>query len=154
MFFKILGLAMSKFSLLLIIFVSGVLVALQPSINARLAQKIGLVESSTVSFLVGTIALFLLALASGQGSFRALTQVSWWELTGGLMGAFFVCAVILVVPRLGTGAVMAVAIAGQLLTALILDQFQLFGFREIPITVSRISGALLMLLGTWLIVRN
>lgn len=145
---------MSKFILLLIIFVSGVLVALQPSVNARLAQKIGLVESSTVSFLVGTIALFLLALAFGQGSFRALTQVSWWELTGGLMGAFFVSAVILVVPRLGTGAVMAVAIAGQLLMALLLDQFQFFGFREIPINLSRVSGAVLMLLGTWLIVRN
>ena len=49
---------------------------------------------------------------------------------------------------------MAVAIAGQLLTALLLDQFQLFGFREIPITYSRISGAVLMLLGTWLIIRN
>jgi transporter family-2 protein len=145
---------MSKFILLLIIFVSGVLVALQPSVNARLAQKIGLVESSTISFLVGTIALFLLALAFGQGSFRALTQVSWWELTGGLMGAFFVSAVILVVPRLGTGAVMAVAIAGQLLMALLLDQFQFFGFREIPINLSRVSGAVLMLLGTWLIVRN
>lgn len=145
---------MSKFILLLIIFVSGILVALQPSVNARLAQKIGLVESSTISFLVGTLFLFLLALAFGQGSFRALNQVSWWELTGGLMGAFFVSAVILVVPRLGTGSVMAVAIAGQLLMALLLDQFQFFGFREIPITVSRISGALLMLLGTWLIVRN
>jgi transporter family-2 protein len=145
---------MSKFSLLLIVFVSGVLVALQPSVNARLAQKIGLVESSTVSFLVGTIALFLLALAFGQGSFRALSQVSWWELTGGLMGAFFVSAVILVVPRLGTGAVMAVAIAGQLLTALLLDQFQFFGFREIPITFTRIAGAGFMLLGTWLIVRS
>ncbi len=145
---------MSKFILLLIIFVSGVLVALQPSVNARLAQKIGLVESSTISFLVGTIALFLLAITFGQGSFRAITQVTWWALTGGLMGAFFVSAVILVVPRLGTGAVMAVAIAGQLLMGLLLDQFQPFGFREIPINLSRVSGAVLMLLGTWLIVRN
>jgi bacterial/archaeal transporter family-2 protein len=145
---------MSKLILLLIIFVSGVLVALQPSVNARLAQKIGLVESSTVSFLVGTIFLLLLAAAFGQGSFRALPQATWWELTGGLMGAFFVWSVILVVPRLGTGSVMAVAIAGQLLTALLLDQFQLFGFREIPITFSRISGAVLMLLGCWLIIRT
>ncbi len=128
--------------------------ALQPSVNARLAQKIGLIESSTVSFLVGTTFLFLLSMVFGQGSFRALPQATWWELTGGLMGAFFVSAVILVVPRLGTGSVMAVAIAGQLLTALLLDQFQLFGFREIPITYSRISGAVLMLLGTWLIIRN
>jgi transporter family-2 protein len=145
---------MSKPILLLLMFVAGALVAVQPSVNARLAQKIGLVESSTVSFLVGTIFLFLLTMVFGRGSFRALTQVSWWELTGGLMGAFFVSIVILVVPRLGTGAVMAVAIAGQLLTAILLDHFQLFGFRGIALNASRISGVALMLLGTWLIIRN
>lgn len=133
---------------------AGALVAIQPSVNARLAQKIGLVESSTVSFLVGTICLLLLAMVFGRGSFWNLTQVSWWELTGGLMGAFFVSMLILAVPRLGTGAVMAVAIAGQLLTAMLLDHFQLFGFRGIPLDASRISGVVLMLLGTWLIMRN
>jgi transporter family-2 protein len=145
---------MSKIILLILIFLAGVVVALQPSINARLAQKIGLLESSTISFLVGTIFLFLLTLVLGQGSFQALTRVTWWELTGGLLGAFFVYTVILIVPRLGTGAVMAVAIAGQLLTAILLDHFQLFGFRSIPLDVTRIAGVLLMLLGTWLIVRT
>lgn len=135
-------------------FFAGILVALQPSVNARLAQKIGLVESSTVSFLVGTIFLLLIALLFGQGSFRALPHASWWELTGGLMGAFFVFTVILIVPRLGTGAVMAVAIAGQLLTAILLDHFQVFGFRGIPLDLNRIAGVVLMLLGTWLIIRN
>jgi transporter family-2 protein len=134
-------------------FVSGILVSLQPSVNARLAQKIGLAESSTVSFLVGTMALLLLAMVFGQGSFQGLPRASWWELTGGLMGAFYVFTVILIVPRLGTAAAMAATIAGQLLTALLLDQFQAFGFRGIPLDLSRISGAVLMLLGTWLIVR-
>ena len=69
------------------------------------------------------------------------------------MGAFYVFMVILILPRLGTAAAMAVTIAGQLLAALLLDHFQVFGFREIPLDLSRISGAVLMLLGTWLIVR-
>ena len=144
---------MSKLILFILMFVGGALVALQPSVNARLAQKIGLAESSTVSFLVGTIALFFVAMAFGQGSFRALPRVTWWELTGGLMGAFYVFMVILIVPRLGTAAAMAVTIAGQLLTAMLLDQFQIFGFREISVDLSRLSGTVLMLLGTWLIVR-
>ena len=135
-------------------FVAGALVAFQPSVNARLAQKVGLLESACISFLVGTTFLLLLAPLFGRGSFWALTRVSWWELTGGLMGAFYVFTVILIVPRLGTGAVMAVTIAGQLLTALLLDHFQLFGFRGIPLDAARISGAIIMLLGTWLIIRN
>jgi transporter family-2 protein len=135
-------------------FLAGSLVALQPSVNARLAQKVGIIESSTISFLVGAAFLFSLALIFGHGSFRALPQVSWWELTGGLMGAFYVTTVILFVPRLGTAPAMAVTIAGQLLTALILDQFSFFGFRSHPLDVTRLSGAVLMLLGTWLVIRN
>ena len=145
---------MSKVILLILMFVAGALVAFQPSVNARLAQKVGLLESSCISFLVGTTFLLLLAPLFGRGSFLALTQVSWWELTGGLMGAFYVFTVILIVPQLGTGAVMAVTIAGQLLTALLLDHFQLFGFRGIPLDASRVAGAVIMLLGTWLIIRN
>lgn len=135
-------------------FVAGALVAIQPSVNARLAQKVGLIESSCISFLVGTSFLLILTLIFGRGSFGALTQVSWWELTGGLLGAFYVFTVILIVPQLGTGAAMAVTIAGQLLAALILDHFQLFGFRGIPLDITRIAGALLMLLGTWLVIRT
>ena len=127
--------------------------AIQPSVNARLAQKVGLIESSCLSFLVGTVFLLILTIF-GWGSFSAINQVSWWELTGGLLGAFYVFTVILIVPRLGTGAAMAVTIAGQLLTALLLDHFQLFGFRGIPLDITRISGAMLMLLGAWLIIRT
>ncbi len=127
--------------------------AFQPSVNARLAQKVGLIESSCISFMVGTIFLLFLTLIFGRGSFSAIPQVSWWELTGGLMGAFYVYTVILIVPRLGTGPVMAVTIAGQLLTALLLDHFQLFGFKGLPLDAFRIAGALLMLLGTWFIIR-
>jgi bacterial/archaeal transporter family-2 protein len=134
--------------------VAGAVLAIQPSVNARLAQKVGLIESSCISFTVGTIFLLLLTLIYGQGSLGAVTQAAWWELSGGLMGAFFVFTVILIVPRLGTAAAMALIIAGQLGTALILDHYQLFGFRGIPLNVSRLSGAVLLLLGTWLIVRT
>ncbi len=145
---------MSKAILLVLMLVAGALVAIQPSVNARLAQKTGLLESSCISFTVGTTVLLLLASFFGRGSFRAITQVSWWELTGGLMGAFYVSTVILIVPRIGTAAAMGVTITGQLLTALILDHFQLFGFRGIPLDLTRLSGAVLLLLGTWLIIRN
>lgn len=134
-------------------FVAGALVAFQPSVNARLAQKVGLVESAWISFAVGTVFLLLMVLSFGQGSLRAITRVSWWELTGGLMGAFYVFTVIFFVPRLGTGAAMAVTIAGQMITALLLDHFQLFGFRGIPVDIFRVLGAGLILVGTWLMIR-
>jgi transporter family-2 protein len=132
----------------------GVLVAVQPSINARLAQKTGIFESSFISFAVGTVALLLLVLVAGKGSLRAAGGASWWELTGGLLGACFVTATIIVVPRLGTAAAMAAVIAAQLTTGLLLDHFNLFGFREIPMDGRRAAGVVLLAAGAALIFRR
>ena len=140
--------------LIALMFGGGIMVALQPSINSRLAQKIGVFESSFVSFAVGALALLAIVLIAGRGSLRAATGASWWELTGGLLGAFFVTATIVVVPRLGTAAAMAAVIAAQLTTGLLLDHFNLFGFREIPMDGKRAAGVLLLALGATLVIRR
>jgi len=132
----------------------GMAVAVQPSINARLAQKTGAFESSLISFAVGTLAMLLVVLLAGRGSLRAVAAASWWELSGGLLGAFFVSLTILIVPRLGTAAVMAAVIAGQLATGVLLDQYGAFGLRQIPFTPLRGVGIVLLGLGAALIVRK
>ena len=145
---------MNTFLFLGIMICGGVALALQPSINGRLAQKTGILESSCISFAVGTLALVLLALAIGRGSFRGLTAASWWELTGGLLGAFFVTMTIVVVPRLGTAAAMAAVIASQLITGMILDHVGFLGFRQIPFDAKRGIGVLLLLAGVGLVFRR
>ena len=132
----------------------GIAVAVQPSINSRLAQKTGVLESSCISFTVGALALLAVVLLSGRNGLRGVGDASWWELTGGLLGAFFVTATILVVPRIGTTATMAAAIAAQLITALILDHFGLFGFGGAQIDLKRSTGAFLLIIGAWLIIRR
>jgi transporter family-2 protein len=124
---------MSNYFLFLIMFCGGMAVALQPSINARLAQKVGILESACISFAVGTLVLLLVVLISGRGTVKGIYGVAWWELTGGILGAIVVSLTILVVPRIGTAATMAAIIAAQLTTGLILDQFGLFGFKVIPL---------------------
>ena len=59
--------------LLTLMFCGGIAVAVQPSINGRLAQKTGILESSCISFFIGTLALLVAALLIGQG---ALTSAS------------------------------------------------------------------------------
>ncbi|MRR59318.1 MAG: DMT family transporter [Deltaproteobacteria bacterium] len=133
---------------------AGAAVALQPSINARLAEKTGLLESACISFAVGTVALLLVVLGSGRWTVKGLAETAWWEWTGGLLGAFFVTATILIVPRIGTTATMAASIAAQLITALILDHFGLFGFGGAQIDLKRSTGAFLLIVGAWLIIRR
>jgi transporter family-2 protein len=145
---------MSNVVLFFLMFCGGLAVALQPSINSRLAQKIGFIESSCISFAVGTLALYIVALVAGRGSFKSLPEAAWWELSGGLLGAYFVSMTILAVPRIGTTAALAATITAQLLTGLFLDTFGLFGFRQIPFDLKRAMGVALLIIGTSLVFRR
>lgn len=145
---------MSNTLLILLMACGGLAVALQPSINARLAQKVGIYESSLLSFAVGTLALVAMVMFAGRGNLRNVTDASWWELTGGVLGAYFVSMTILAVPRLGSAAVMAIVIAGQLTTSVLLDHYDAFGLRQIPLTSTRGIGILLLCIGAALVVRK
>ena len=145
---------MSNLMVLVAIFIAGAAATVQPPINARLAEKVGIVQSATVSFLVGTLVLLVFSLSSERGSFRGLAQAEWWQFSGGLFGAFFVTMTILAVPRLGTGTVMAGLIVSQLATGLLFDHFGLFGLRHIPFDLSRIAGVVLLMVGVALIFRR
>jgi bacterial/archaeal transporter family-2 protein len=144
---------MSNVLLFILMVCGGAMVAIQPAINARLAQKVGLIEAACISFAVGTAALLIVALMADRGNWRGAADAHWWEWTGGLFGAFFVTATIFAIPRIGTAATMAAVIAAQLVTALILDHFGVFGFRGIPFDLKRLLGTLLLFAGAWLIFR-
>ena len=145
---------MSSLLLMALMFCGGIAIAAQPSINGRLAQKVGVVESACVSFAVGTLALLVIVLCEGRGGLREVGSASWWELTGGLLGAFFVTLTILVVPRIGTASAMAATITAQLVTGLIFDHYGLFGLKTVPFDLKRGAGALLLLLGAALVYRR
>jgi len=145
---------MSQILLLVLMFCGGIAIAVQPSINSRLAQKTGVFESSCISFAVGTLLLLVVVLIAGKGSLREVTQASWWELTGGGLGAFFVTMTIIAIPRIGTTSALAMVIAAQLTAGVLLDHFGLFGFRTIPLDSKRAFGVALLMAGAGLIIRK
>lgn len=133
---------------------AGAFSALQPSVNARLAQRIGLLESSFVSFAVGALCLGVVSLFLGRGNFRAIAQAAPWEVLGGVMGAFYVTCLVLAVPRIGTTAAMAAAIAAQLTAGLFLDSIGAFGFQRLSLDFPRVAGVLFLVLGSLLVFRK
>lgn len=142
---------MANLNLLAIMFCAGITIAVQPSINSRLAQKVGVLESACISFAVGTFALLLVVLLTGRGTVRGLGDAVWWEWTGGVLGAIFVSTTIFVVPRIGTAAAMAATIAAQLMTGLLLDHYGAFGVKEIHFDLKRALGCALLACGVILI---
>jgi len=145
---------MANWVLIVLMVIGGSAVAVQPSLNARLAEKTGFLHAATISFAVGTLVLLLLSLSSGEGSFRRATDADWWQLTGGLFGAFFVTMTIIGVPRIGTTAVLALTIVSQLIAGLVMDHYGLFGMRGIPVDFKRLLGVAFLLIGVFLIYRR
>ena len=70
------------------------------------------------------------------------------------MGAIYVTCLVLAVPRIGTAAAMAAAIAAQLAAGLVLDSMGAFGFQRLPIDPYRMAGVLLLFLGAFLVLKR
>jgi bacterial/archaeal transporter family-2 protein len=135
---------------------AGCLVGMQAPINSRLGKTVGGVPAATFSFLVGTVALVLLAsvLRGGLSSLRQVGQVPWWALIGGLLGAIYVFVALEAVRTLGASGLTAVVITGQLAISVAIDRFGLLGIAKQHIGVSRILGLALLVLGVVLVVRK
>lgn len=125
----------------------GICLAIQPSTNARMAQHVGVLGGAIMNFLVGSIVLITIALVFGKADLKQLPNASWWQYLGGFFGAFFVSMGIFVVPKIGTTAAIGAVIAGQLITATILDHYGIFDLKQIAITPLRIGGIVLLALG-------
>jgi transporter family-2 protein len=135
---------------------AGVLVGTQAPVNSRLGRSIGSVQAATFSFVVGAVALALVATLfyGGLGSFGQAGKGPLWALIGGLLGAVYVTVAILTVRTLGVSGLTAIVITGQLAAAVVIDRFGLFGLSKQPIGVSRIAGLALLIAGALLVVRK
>lgn len=136
--------------------IAGGLVAMQAPINSMLGRSIGTFQAAFVSFTIGTVVLATIAgLAKGGfGDVGEARHLSWYYLTGGLLGAAYVTTVLVTVRALGAGGVVAATIAGQLTLGVLIDQIGLLGVAKQPITVARLAGVALLAAGTYLVVRG
>jgi len=135
---------------------TGGLVALQAPINSGLGKAIGTWQAAFVSFAIGTAALaFIAALATGGlGQIGEARHVSWYYLTGGLLGAAYVTSILVSVRTLGAGGIVAATVAAQLAVSVVVDHFGLIGVTKQPITVAKLVGVALLGVGTYLVVRE
>jgi bacterial/archaeal transporter family-2 protein len=139
---------------LLIALLAGAMIPTQAAVNNRLAIVLeSPILSALFSFVVGTSALFLYVLLSGEQISRlaSVTSAPPIALIGGLLGAFFVTATVVLIPKLGVAMTFSLVIAGQMLVTLIIDHYGLLGVPVREISVARIGGVLLITAGVILV---
>jgi bacterial/archaeal transporter family-2 protein len=137
-------------------FVAGLLLTVQVGLNAALRNAFGSpILATLANFLVGSVGLlgFVLLTRTDWPARGALLTPPPWAWLGGLLGAFYVGSTVIVGPRLGAAALLALTVFGQLAASLVVDHFGWLGFPQHTLTLTRLAGGALLLGGVILIVR-
>ncbi|MEV0104701.1 DMT family transporter [Nocardia sp. NPDC050789] len=132
----------------------GAAVAVQARINGELGDRLGDgVAAAAISFGSGLLILAVVFAFSGRlrsGVERvrdalATGELRWWQLVGGLSGAYFVACQGLTVATIGVTMFTVAAVAGQLASSLVVDRLGWGPSGRTPVTVARVGAAVLAL---------
>lgn len=143
---------------ILAIFAGGML-PVQGVVNSQLGRVLdNVVLATLISFMVGSLTLLVVFLfrnnwSAGGGSLQGLRDVPPVLYIGGVLGAIYVTAVAVLIPKIGVANTMIAVILGQVLLSLLLDHLGLFGIEVREIGWLRILGASLVVSGLVLVVR-
>ncbi|WP_025762675.1 DMT family transporter [Dyadobacter tibetensis] len=143
---------------LFLAFLIGISNTVQSGVNAQLRESVGNpILTAIISFASGLTILSTVFLLFNQypvPTLQEMKQVPWTRYLGGLCGAFYVLTVIFIVRDIGPASMLCLVVAGQMAAAMTIDHFGFQGFEVHPITLPRIAGAVFLVIGVYLIVKN
>lgn len=140
---------------LVLALVSGVLMAVQGSINASLSKVIGLLEATFIVQLTGTILVMILLFIvnMGKGNLSAWQEAPWYSWLGGIIGVAIIYLVAASIPNVGVANATTAIIVGQVLTAIIIDHFGGFGLERVACSPKQVIGLILLAVGARLLLK-
>lgn len=132
---------------------AGFLPPLQTAINGELRVATGsLLGAAFISFFVGTILLLVLLLITQRRIHIPLydaqkNRIPVWTYMGGIFGVFIVTGNIILLPVLGSVLTTMVFLLGQMVMAILIDQFGMFRLQKRKMDSRRITTLVLMMIG-------
>ena len=142
--------------LVLLAVVAGAVLPIQAALNAKMGKAVGdPVYAALISFVVGSIGLLVYSLITkvDLSQISNAGTVDWSVWSAGFLGAFYVAAVIILVPKIGAALTFGLVIAGQLGLSLVMDHFGLLGLNVHTFNWQRMVGVTLIIGGV-LLIRN
>ncbi|MEM9143289.1 MAG: DMT family transporter [Bacteroidota bacterium] len=146
----------SQLYFIVLAIVAGAVLPLQAGLNVQLGKSVHQpIFAAFASFLIGTVGLLLYLFAlkfdfSTIAQTKSVSPVVW---TAGVLGAFYVAAVIVLAPRLGVSLTFVLVVAGQMAVSLVVDHYGLLGLPVKQINWQRLVGVLFLVAGVVLIRR-
>ncbi|WP_026997912.1 DMT family transporter [Flectobacillus major] len=135
-------------------FLCGAVFPTQAAFNGKMSTIVGHpILAAILSFFTGFIALVIYAIIAQipMNQFTAFRTAPWYVWLAGILGAFYVSTIIVLMPRLGVALTFGLVIAGQMTVSMLMDHFGLFNLPIREISAGRLIGAFFLLLGVILI---
>ena len=144
---------LNPFFIVLIGLIGGAAVGLQSPLAGAISQRLGGTAGSFFVHLSGTIFSSALLLLRGGENLRDWRTLPWYLFTVGLFGLVLYQTIAVTLPRLGSMTMITLIIIGQLLVGMLIDHFGWLGVAVHPISLNRVLGVLVLMLGGYLIAR-
>lgn len=144
----------SQILLIVLAVIAGAVLPIQAGLNVQLGKSVQQpIFAAFASFVIGSIGLliYLLVLKFDFTSVANIKTVSPVVWIAGLLGAFYVAAVIILAPKLGTALTFSLVVAGQMIISLVFDHFGLLGLPVKQINWQRLVGVVFLIVGVLLI---
>ncbi|MFC0322264.1 DMT family transporter [Gallibacterium melopsittaci] len=136
---------------IVIALVAGVGLASQAAINSQLSKVVAgqPLIAALISFATGTLALFIVCLVKTNlwEGLQNLAGQPFWKFIGGPLGALVVFTTIFLAPKVGITNMLFFIIIGQLVAAMLIDHFGLIYMPVREMTLWKIGGLLVVVLG-------
>ncbi len=146
---------MNKIIWVVLAFLSGAFLPIQAGLNTKLGKAVeNPVYASFFSFIVGVIGLIVYILVTKQHiSWTGIKEAPSYVWLGGLLGAFYVTVIILAFPKLGPGLTFGLIVAGQMTISILLEHFNILVAQQNSISLAKIFGVVLVVVGVLIIRR-
>lgn len=141
---------------LVMAFSAGTGMAMQAAINSQLGKALfgQPIFAALWSFTSGTCLLLALSFWLAKGNWWQTVSLipaqPWWMLVGGALGSGLVFSSIFLAPKLGIANMLFFMILGQIIFGVIIDQFGLFHMPIREISLNKIVGLTVMLIGLFI----
>ncbi len=129
----------------------GICIATQGVFNTNVGQSTGMFEAAFISITVTFLTITTVMLIFGKGDLTQFAQVPKYYLLAGVMGATIVTLTIFAIRTLGPATAISIFVAVQLSVSVIFEHFGLFKVPVTPISLMRVLGICLLIVGAALI---
>ena len=138
---------------LFVAILGGAAAVIQAQLNGIMDKGMGTLESVFITYGVGGIVIALIMLFMRGGNLSAFTTLPWYVVFAGICGLVIIGSISFTVPRIGLVTMITILVATQFILGALIDHFGFLGAEIRLMTLQKVAGIGILMLGVWLIIR-